>query len=125
MPRAQQGPIPWRSVSRLIAICAWRAPADSTIRAASTLGHNLDAIARLRLHVDFAVVHDRERRRIDEIFSLPGRDRLPRVTPAHHVEGDSIGPNIRRFGVAQLAERLQGRLNVAVDQIEFLFRSKA
>jgi hypothetical protein len=47
--------------------------------------------------MDLAIVHDRERGGVDEILSLPRRNRLPGISLARDVEVDAVGPQLRRL----------------------------
>src|SRR5262245_45566080 len=68
---------------------------------------DLEALARLRLVVDRMPVHDRQRRRLDDSFTLALGDALPRVAGTGGVEADSVGMNVLRLRRGQPAERLQ------------------
>src|ERR1044071_6910417 len=68
---------------------------------------DLHAIAGLRLRAHLVVVHDRERRRVDDALALSHGDRLPRIALLHGVELEPIRAHVRGFLLTQLAECLQ------------------
>ena len=58
----------------------------------------------------FSAVHDRQRRRTGPaVGSGPPRQRFPRLTGLHDVEGEARWLNARGLGLGQRAERLDGR----------------
>src|SRR5688572_28017460 len=67
---------------------------------------DFDAVASVGLHVHFAIIHNRERRGIDEALALPRGDRLPRVAGPYHVEPEAVRTDGGRLGGAELAEGL-------------------